>query len=131
MKTVYPPTNTVCGGYKNKGRDQLCRNSAADQHLCFSYMVQSLCLLPKPLVIFSGCTAWSETLKTGFLMMQHSFTRITALDSSTQDKLQWMGPNLKHIKSPKKKVTLRHSTFRSIYHKPLDHIHVYESAVSI
>ena len=23
VKTVYPPTNTVCGGY-NKGPDQLC-----------------------------------------------------------------------------------------------------------
>ena len=37
VKTVYPPTNTVCGGY-NKGTDQLLRNREADLrfgvHIC-------------------------------------------------------------------------------------------------
>ena len=36
VKTVYPPTNIVCGGYKNKGADQLRSNCTADQHLVFA-----------------------------------------------------------------------------------------------
>ena len=34
VKTVYPPTNTVCGGY-NKGADQLRGYREADLRLCF------------------------------------------------------------------------------------------------
>ena len=34
VKTVYPPTNTVCGGY-NKGAHQLLSYHAADLGLCF------------------------------------------------------------------------------------------------
>ena len=58
MKTVYPPTNTVCGGggginmsrvmgkpafciCDNKAADQMHSNSAADQRLGLRYIVQS------------------------------------------------------------------------------------------
>ena len=47
VKTVYPPTNTVCGGYKNKDADQLRGNREADQRLCFRYSDSTIPLLPK------------------------------------------------------------------------------------
>ena len=34
VKTVYPPTNTVCGGYNN-GTDQLHGYHTSDLRLCF------------------------------------------------------------------------------------------------
>ena len=43
VKTQYPPTNTVYGGYK----DQLCGNLAADQRLYFRYIDCTIPLLPK------------------------------------------------------------------------------------
>ena len=43
---------------ENKGEDQLCGIIAADQPLCFCYIVQSLYFLNfKHLAIFYGCTA--------------------------------------------------------------------------
>ena len=55
------------------GADQLHSKCAADQCLCFRYIVQSLCFQNfQPQSIFCGCTAcrtWSETQKTGFLVM--------------------------------------------------------------
>ena len=61
VKTVYPPTNTVCGGIKmslvlrkqafciceNKDADQLHGNHEADQRLCFCYLDSTIRLLRK------------------------------------------------------------------------------------
>ena len=30
VKTVYPPTNTVCGGYKNVNLDENCQNKVIE-----------------------------------------------------------------------------------------------------
>ena len=49
------PAFYIC---KNKDADQLCRNCAADQSLCFRYSDSTIILLPKLLSIFCGCTAW-------------------------------------------------------------------------
>ena len=46
---------------ENKGVDQLRGNHAADQCLCFHYIVKSIYLLNpnfKPPAILCGCTAW-------------------------------------------------------------------------
>ena len=49
------PLVCIC---ENKGADQLRSNCAADQRLCFCYTDGKIPLLPKPLAIFCGCTAW-------------------------------------------------------------------------
>ena len=70
---------------KIKDADQLCcdraadqrGNRAADQHLCFCYTNSAIPLIPKfqaskpySEVVQPGlCRTWSETPKTGFLMM--------------------------------------------------------------
>ena len=71
------PDFCVC---KNKGADQLCSNSEADQHLYFRYMDSTIPLLPKSeissfypssVAVQAGlCQTWSETPKTGFLVLQ-------------------------------------------------------------
>ena len=43
VKTVYPPTNTVCGGYKDA--DQLRGNREAELRLCFRYIDNTIALL--------------------------------------------------------------------------------------
>ena len=64
---------------ENKGADQLCGNSTADQHLCFCYIDSTIPLLPKSEissllpssvdVLYCLCRTWSETTKTDFLVM--------------------------------------------------------------
>ena len=50
------PVFCIC---ENKGADQLCGNSAADQCLCFCYKDSTIPKLHKPEIsnIFCGCTA--------------------------------------------------------------------------
>ena len=51
------PAFCIC---ENKNADQLRRNCAADQHLCFRYMDSAIPLLSKSKIsslIFCGCTA--------------------------------------------------------------------------
>ena len=65
---------------KNKDQVQLHGNITADQYLCFSYTHSKIPLHPKsensnllpfPVAVQPGlCQIWSETLKTGFLMMR-------------------------------------------------------------
>ena len=65
----------------NKGTDQLCSYSVADQHFCFRYKDGTFTLLSKSeissLSLYSVhiCTAWFvwtwlKTLKIGFVMMR-------------------------------------------------------------
>ena len=65
---------------ENKGADQLRSNCEADQRLCFCYWDSTIPLFSKSkifylystsvLVQLGLCRTWSETPKTGFLMMQ-------------------------------------------------------------
>ena len=62
---------------ENKDADQLRRNCAADQRLCFRYMESTIPILPKSeisslqqssVVVQPGlCRTWSKPPKTGFL----------------------------------------------------------------
>ena len=65
---------------KNKGADQLRDNRAADPRLCFHYTDCTIPLLPKSeisslqqssVAVQPGfCQTWSDSLKTGFLVMR-------------------------------------------------------------
>ena len=96
VKTVYPPTNTVCGGYnytltdmyklssfpphektcflhicESKGTYHLYGTCVADQRLCFCYIDNKISLLPKSEISSLypssiACWTWSETLKSSF-----------------------------------------------------------------
>ena len=69
------PAFCIC---ENKDTDQLCGYIAADQRLCFRYIVCTTTLLPKSKIssIWPSsvavqpcwCQTWLEILKTGFLM---------------------------------------------------------------
>ena len=52
---------------KNKGADQLCGNSAADQCVIFCFIDSTFAIIA---VLFDLCLTWSETSKTGFLITQ-------------------------------------------------------------
>ena len=70
------PAFCIC---QNKGADQLLCNCAADQRLCFHYIDRTIPSLPKSEISSMKpssvavqpalCQTWSETPKTGFLMM--------------------------------------------------------------
>ena len=71
------PDFCIC---ENKDADQLRGNREADQRLCFRYTDSTVPLLPKSEISSlspssvavqpSLCQTWSETLKTGFLIMK-------------------------------------------------------------
>ena len=69
------PAFCIC---ENKGADQLRDKQETDQRLCFHYFVFATYIVnPKfqaashLLWLYSPlCGTWSETLKTGFLMMR-------------------------------------------------------------
>ena len=71
------PDFCIC---ENKDTDQLLSNCAADQRLCFRYIDGKIPILPKSdissLLLSSVavqpnlCRTWSETPKTGFVVMQ-------------------------------------------------------------
>ena len=78
---------------ENKGADHLHSNCAGNQRHCFHYIdsISLFFLNQKPLhypssvaVQPSLCRAWSETRKTGFLMINlaHSLTVISSISSS-------------------------------------------------
>ena len=72
--------------YENKGANQLCGNHAANQHLCFQYIVvpllskSDLFQVPTHLLWLYRqpglCQTWSETLKTGFFMIKFMYAAI-------------------------------------------------------
>ena len=75
------PAFCICenkGADQVRSTDQLRSNFAADQSLCFPYIVSTISLLPKSeisglypssVVVQPGlCLTWSETPKTGILM---------------------------------------------------------------
>ena len=74
---ITKPAFSIC---KNKGTDQLHRNRAADQHLCFHYIDSIIPLIPNfeisrlqafSVIVHSGlCQTWSETHKIGFFKMR-------------------------------------------------------------
>ena len=60
---------------ENKGADQMCRKSAAEQHSCFLYIVQFLYFINPKFLAYSHrvvqpglCRTGSEIPNTGFVM---------------------------------------------------------------
>ena len=63
-RVVRKPTFCIC---ENKGADQLHDNRAADQRLCFHYIVSTIPVLPKTKIFqASGHLLWLYIPKTGF-----------------------------------------------------------------
>ena len=54
-RVVRKPAFCIC---ENKDADQLRGNREADQRLCFRYIDSTIPLLPEPLAILCGLTAW-------------------------------------------------------------------------
>ena len=71
------PEFCIC---ENKGADQVCSNCTADQRLCFRYtdsiiplllIAKISSILPASVGVQAGlCQTWSETSKTGFLVLR-------------------------------------------------------------
>ena len=53
-RVMRKPALCIC---ENKGTNQLCGNSAADQSLCFRYIDGKIPLHPRSISIFCSCTA--------------------------------------------------------------------------
>ena len=85
------PDFCIC---ENKDADQLRGNRKADQRLCFSYTDRTVPLLPKSEIsslypssvpVQTGlCQTWSETPKTGFLIMRLKLHK----EDSTENKMK-------------------------------------------
>ena len=85
-RAVRKPDFCIC---ENQDADQLRGNREADQRLCFRYKDSTIPLLPKSeisslqpsyVVVQSGlCRTWSETPKTGFLIMRLIWSTIVFL----------------------------------------------------
>ena len=81
---------------ENNGVDQLCRNCAADQHLCFRYIDGTIPLLPKSeisslwpssMIVQQGLSGtWSETpegLQFELIMRKSAFCICKNKDTDT------------------------------------------------
>ena len=101
---------------ENKGADQLCSYSTADQRLCFRYMDSTIPLLKSRTSSFKAasvtsqtglCQTWSETTMTCFLASRLKIFHTAEANDSTDfleglqsHRISW-GQNLESLQCPK------------------------------